>query len=150
MDLTAALPLLLPKAITWAEDQATHIALTGRALEASQIALARSVGVQRPEAIRLALVTAIPRPADPDLLRATIATGLLAADTVGLTLGHGIIVCQGHLSKRLLSHELRHVHQYEMAGSLAAFLTTYLRQIVDYGYLAAPLEIDARAHEHGY
>lgn len=46
-----------------------------------------------------------------------------------------------------VSHELRHVHQYEQHGSIAAFLRVYLRQIVEVGYANAPLEADARAHE---
>lgn len=50
-------------------------------------------------------------------------------------------------SVRLVTHELRHVHQYETAGSIAAFLPVYLQQILDYGYAHAPLEMDARAHE---
>jgi hypothetical protein len=39
------------------------------------------------------------------------------------------------------------VHQYEAAGSIAAFLPLYLQQIVLYGYERAPFEVDARAHE---
>ena len=66
---------------------------------------------------------------------------------VGLTLGYSIFIVNGHVNDRLLSHELRHVQQYERAGSIAAFLPTYLSQIVDLGYENAPFEIDARAHE---
>jgi hypothetical protein len=35
----------------------------------------------------------------------------------------------------------------EMAGSIAAFLTVYLQQLVTVGYENSPFEIDARAHE---
>jgi hypothetical protein len=48
---------------------------------------------------------------------------------------------------RLVSHELRHVHQYETAGSIAAFLGVYLAQIATVGYDNAPLEPDAIRHE---
>jgi hypothetical protein len=65
----------------------------------------------------------------------------------GLTLGHAVFVRRGHDSWRLLSHEFRHVHQYEQAGSIAAFLPVYLQQIVQFGYANCPLEIDARNHE---
>ena len=58
-----------------------------------------------------------------------------------------MFICRGHETKRLLSHELRHVHQYEQAGSIAGFLPEYLQQIVAFGYAAAPLEQEARAHE---
>ena len=66
---------------------------------------------------------------------------------VGLTLGHSIYICNGHNSPRLLSHECRHVQQYEQAGSIAAYLPKYLEQIARYGYFDAPYEVDARAHE---
>lgn len=41
-------------------------------------------------------------------------------------------------------------HQYEQAGSIAAFLPRYLQQIVTVGYNNAPFEIDARSHELGH
>ena len=58
---------------------------------------------------------------------------------VGLTLGYGVYVCHGHGTVRLLSHEFRHVYQYEQAGSIAAFLPVYLQQIVTFGYNNAPM-----------
>ena len=68
---------------------------------------------------------------------------------IGLTLGYAVLICRGHESRpRLLSHEFRHVYQYEAAGSIAAFLPAYLEQIVAFGYFNAPLEADARTHEH--
>jgi hypothetical protein len=64
---------------------------------------------------------------------------------IGLTLGYAVLVCRDHEARpRVLSHEFRHVHQYEVAGSIAAFLPGYLQQIVAHGYANAPLEIDAR------
>ena len=66
---------------------------------------------------------------------------------VGLTLGYSIFIVRGHMSPRLLSHECRHVYQYETAGSISAFLPVYLQQIATVGYQSAPFEQDARAHE---
>jgi hypothetical protein len=67
---------------------------------------------------------------------------------VGLTLGYAVLVCPGYgRDVRLLSHEFRHVYQYEQAGSIAAFLPVYLQQIVTVGYQNAAYERDARAHE---
>ena len=51
------------------------------------------------------------------------------------------------MTPRLLSHELRHVHQYEKFGSISSFLAEYLNQIISVGYDKSPLEIDARTHE---
>jgi len=79
--------------------------------------------------------------------QAALGTGLLGPGMVGLTLGYGVYICRGHGTVRLLSHEFRHVYQYERAGSIAAFLPVYLHQIATVGYYNAPFEIDARAHE---
>jgi len=101
----------------------------------------------RTELIRVAKVPRLPLPEDPELQQAALATGLLGPDMVGMTFGYGIYICRGHCTIRLLSHEFRHASQYEQAGSIAAFLPTYLQQIVAVGYHNAPFEIDARAHE---
>lgn len=148
MDLQALLPVLLPRAIAWAEEEARRGLLHGQALDAGGIDLARRVGVRHPEQIRVIAVDAFPLPADPELRQAGIQTGLLAADGLGLTLGHAVFLRRGHETQaRLLRHEFRHVQQCERFGSLAAFLAAYLQQIVQVGYAQAPLELDARAHE---
>jgi hypothetical protein len=145
--LRAALPRLLPKTVEWAKDRADEISRNGIALDQHRLATARAVGVLRPELIRVALVDSIPLPSDPELQQAAFATGLLGPSTAGLTLGYGIYILRGRGSARLLSHECRHVFQYEQAGSIEAFLPIYLRQIIDHGYENAPYEIDARSHE---
>jgi hypothetical protein len=147
MNIEAALPTLLPRAIAWAEREAGRVALTGTCLGDSTQELARAVGVVCPELIRIELVDRVPSPDDP-LLRAAVAqTGMLAHDTRGLTLGYAIFIRRNEESLRLLSHEFRHVYQYEQAGSIAAFLPVYIGQILRFGYRDAPLEVDARAHE---
>jgi hypothetical protein len=146
-DLSVALPVLAPKAISWAEAQYSTIAQEGQPLNEVLLAVARSVGVLHPELIRVSEVPSLPLPEDIELKQAALATGLLSPDMVGLTLGYGVYICQGHGNVRLLSHEFRHVHQYEQSGSIAAFLPVYLQQIVTVGYNNAPFEIDARAHE---
>jgi hypothetical protein len=108
-DFGAALPLLIPRAIAWAEAQAMSIASAGQPLDADLCALARSVGVLHCDRIRLVEVSELPLPEDPDLRQAALDTGLLGQGMVGLTLGYGIYVCHGHKTLRLLSHEFRHV-----------------------------------------
>jgi hypothetical protein len=146
-NLRAALPHLMPKAIAWAEQIAGDISRAGAPLDDYRISIARRVGVVHPELVRIGLVEQLPLPSDPELRQAAITTGLLGPNMIGLTLGHSICICRPHNSIRLLSHECRHVHQYEVAGSIAAFLPTYLQQIVDFGYANAPFEVDARRHE---
>lgn len=145
--LEAALPRLLPLAIAWAEALAREVVESGTPLDGPGLVLARAVGVREPEQVRLARVAALPVPEHPGLRAAALETGLAGPGMVGLTLGHSVLLCRGHESECLLAHELRHVHQYEAAGSIAAFLAEYLRQIVEVGYANAPFEIDARTYE---
>ena len=109
--------------------------------------LALAVGVQRPDRVRIKVVNQLPQPDHPELLAIGRQTGLLGPHIGGITFGHTIFIRHDNVSNRLISHELRHVHQYEAAGSIGAFLATYLEQIAAVGYDHAPLEIDARRHE---
>ncbi len=147
IDLETELPRLLPKAIAWAEQEAAAGEATGAPLNHTGLRLARSVGVQFPERIRVVEATSLPFPDDQELSAAALQAGLLGPETAALTLGYSVFILQGQASNRLISHECRHVHQYELAGSIAAFLPLYLQQIVSYGYEQAPYEIDAREHE---
>lgn len=141
------LQALLPTVIEWAEEASASALQTGMPLEAPMLELARSVGVAHPERIRTVVVTQVPYPDDPLLMEAGLALGLTGRSAAGMTLGYAVILQRGASSVRLLSHEFRHVHQYEQAGSLEAFLTGYLGQIVSSGYQDAAMEADARAHE---
>ena len=147
MDIQAVLPLLLPKAIHWAEEEAQQAASSGRVLTERERELARGVGVTQPERIRVVLVDTLPLPKDPVLCAAALQAGLLTPDMVDLTLGHSVFVYKGHETSRLLTHEFRHVYQYEQAGSIAGFLPEYLQQVVQLGYANTAFEKDAEAHE---
>ena len=147
--MKSQLPLLLPLAVRWADSEAARVLASGAALDETGRSIAASVGVSHPERVRFELVDAIPAPAHPMLQAAIRETGMLGPETRGLTLGYAIFIRRDAQGDRLLSHELRHVHQYERAGSIAAFLPVYLSQVLELGYANAPLEIDARAHEHG-
>ena len=147
MDLRTELPRLLPGAIAWAQSQAAHVAEVGVALNEAGLDLARRVGVANPQRIRLKVVNALPLPDDPTLSAAAIQAGLLGPNMVGLTLGYSIFVRDGHITARLVSHECRHVQQYETHGSIEAFLPIYLVQVITLGYANAPFELDAHEHE---
>src|SRR6267378_2838046 len=129
-DLAAELPRLLPKAIEWAEAEAAAARISGAPLNAVGVRLAQSVGVRHPELVRVMQASSLPFPADPELSFAALQTGLLGPGMAGLTLGYAVFVLTGHGSNRLISHECRHVYQYEAAGSIAEFLPLYLQQIV--------------------
>ena len=147
LDLQNLLPRLMPGAITWAEGVAADVAANGAALDANDLSVASAVGVQRPSVIRVQMVDQMPLPSDPLLQAAALQAGLLGPTMVGLTLGYSILISKGHMSRRLLSHECRHVFQYEQAGSISDFFPLYLGSVIQVGYENSPYEIDARAHE---
>lgn len=138
-DLASALPAHLPAAIEWAEQREIEIINSGRPLSESEISLARKVGVSLPEKVRITFVDRLPLPEDPNLRQVALSAGLLGPTMIGLTLGYGIYLCNGHYSARLLSHECRHVHQYEQAGSVALYLPEYLQQVATFGVLRRTL-----------
>lgn len=147
LNLKLLLPSLTPKVIAWATEQEERLCRGGTAMPAELLQLAREVGVAYPERIRVSQVERVPSPTDTTLRHAADALGMLGAKTAGLTLGYAVFVVRSQLSKRLLSHEFRHVHQYETAGGIAAFMPEYLQQLMSVGYFDAPYERDARAHE---
>ena len=137
----------MPLAVEWAERVSADGARVGAALDAEGSALARRVGVTNVARVRVVVAPELPFPEGPALRDAAVEAGLLGPEMAGLTLGHTVFVRTGALTPRLLSHELRHVAQYEAAGSIGAFLPVYLAQVLHFGYSDAPFEVDAREHE---
>ena len=147
-NLSSELPRLVPRVIQWAQVQSGQALQAGVALTPAQAALARRVGVREPERIRLLVVEEIPLPDEPSLQAASAQVGLSQSWAAGLTLGHAVIVRRGfEADARLLSHEFRHVAQYEAKGGIPAFLGEHLQHLVRFGYEASPFERDARDHE---
>ncbi len=145
--LLASLPEIIPHVVAWANSQSEYVQSVGTPIDEQLTHLAQRVGVREPQRIRIQVVDALPLPQEPRSRHAALSVGLLSPSAIGLTLGHSILVVRGHLSTRVLSHEFRHVYQYESLGSIEEFLPVYLRQVAAHGYKAAPLEKDARAHE---
>jgi hypothetical protein len=149
IDLLKELPQLLPLAFEWAESRSREILESGSALPPKEQQLASSVGVRRPELVRVKIVPTVPLPENRKLRAAAEQSGLLGPSTRGLTLGYGIYLVEGFIDDRIKRHECRHVYQYERAGSIAAFLSKYVPDVLEFGYWDAPDEIDARAHAIG-
>lgn len=145
MSIDALLAEIVPKAIAWAKDQSQGVLASGLPLTQSGVELARRVGVQEPERVRIAWVGQLPVPSDPEFQPLLDRTGI--AGMAGLTLGHAIFMVPTRTDIGLLAHELRHVHQYEQLGGIDGFMTVYLEQVARLGYDDAPLEIDAYEHE---
>ncbi|HYC36174.1 MAG TPA: hypothetical protein VEC19_07110 [Usitatibacter sp.] len=136
-----------PRAIEWALGRSREVLEAGRGLDARALALARKVGVREAAKIRIVVVDRIELPSEPMLREAGARVGLSdSAD--GMTLGYAVVVRSGHeRNPRLLSHEFRHVAQYEACGGIAPFLTTHLAHLAQHGYEASPFEADASRHE---
>lgn len=141
------LPLLLPKAIAWAEETESYVIKHGKALNQQQISDAHLVGVKHPEKIYTLELASFPLPDDALLQQVATALSFLGENTAGLTLGHAILIKQGAFSRRLLSHECRHVYQYEQLGSIAHFFEKYFLSVLSEGYFDSIYEKDARQHE---
>lgn len=144
MILHDLLPQLMPLIIDWVREQEEHVLLNGQELSESESEIAARVGVTHPDKVRVLIADQVPVPENSMLSYMCEYTGLLGPDTIGLTVNYGIYVRRDHAaSLELLAHECRHVAQYEEHGSIASFLGTYLTEILEYGYEAAPLEVDA-------
>ena len=138
---------LIERAIAWVEEREATIAQYGRPLDELEVVDARAVGVKSPDLVRVLEVDAIELPTNAELRGLAEASGAFSDATFGMTFGHGICMIRGRTNRRRLSHELRHVYQYEEAGSVAQFIPVYLSQVLSVGYVNSPLEVDARAHE---
>jgi hypothetical protein len=143
-DLLTLLPRLKPLADEWAEEQQARILEAGELLDEKWTEIAKFVGVREPWKVRILVVPAIPKPENPALLAACETLGVLGPGTVGLTLFHGIYLVEAlGLDVGLRAHELRHVFQYEQAGSIPRYLDVYLPQLLMNENGMAPFEIDA-------
>ena len=61
-----------------------------------------------------------------------------------MTFGHGILLKNGAVDRRLVVHELVHVMQYERFGGIDVFLKEYVKEVVfDPRYPHGPLEQEA-------
>ena len=145
MDLNVELPRLFPLAAQWAAEQSARILAEGIPLSAPGAQLARLVGVQHPELVRLLVVAEIPAPQEPALKAACAQLEFLGPNTAGLTLGAGIFIKRGlEQDRTLIAHELRHVSQYEQFSSIPAYLAVYIPELIQFGYSLAPMELDAQ------
>ncbi|WP_370279202.1 DUF4157 domain-containing protein [Pontibacterium sp.] len=134
---------LLPAAEQFVAENQTEALEKGVALTASQLELAKRIGVKQPESVRLYYVDRLPLPADPHLEAAARRFGYSSPFIDAYTFGYGIWI--EHDAKddlELLAHELIHVRQTEQLG-LQEMVRQYLMQLYIYGYRNAPLEVEA-------
>ena len=133
-----------PKAVQWVTEMEKAILESGHPLSPEQRKDAEAIGVRQLDDVRIIALDKIPLPSDPGLSQLATETGLITARTVGMTFGHGILVKNGAVDRRLVVHELAHVLQYERFGGIEAFLKEYVKEVAFYpGYPHGPLEQEA-------
>lgn len=146
--LAAQLPVLVPRVVEWAQAESARALEAGTPLTEPMRQVAARVGVREPGRIRVLVVDEIPLPDEPALRAAAGQVGLSQSWAAGLTLGYSVMVRRGYEGElRLLSHEFRHVAQYEACGGIAGFMPLHLGHLAEVGYESSPFEADARAHE---
>jgi len=147
MGKTASLGLLfLPVAGIWVAWHERKILREGVPLSSQGMMDAAEVGVRHPEKIRVLQVRNIP------VLNGRFIRALskfwpeISTHTIGLCLRYGIYLRKGTASGRereLIAHECAHTAQYEACGGILRFLLRYFSECIHYGYLSAPMEMEA-------
>lgn len=136
---------IAPAVARWARDQERRILAEGRRLDREALAIADALRIADPEEIRVLVVTSIPLPAPPSLIKLAASLGFPLFEPAGMALGRGVYLLQH--DSRILRHELVHVAQYQRLGGIGPFLHRYLAECLTVGYLDSPLEVEARAGE---
>lgn len=145
--IAARVAALQPGATAFVDDSDRGIRERGRPLTPDEIVLARSVGVARPEEVRVLVADPFIAPRDPAFAVEARRLGIGDPSEGGRTTGHGIQVKPKYAASRwILAHELTHVGQYERLGT-AGFVHEYLAELLMVGYARAPLESAAHANE---
>lgn len=135
----------LPIAWWWVSRHRRRILEHGRPLSADEHQIAKSLGIEHADKIRVWSVTQVPSPGGALLRGVGRVAGVSTHGAKGMALGHGIYLESAQASRRsLIAHELVHVLQYERLGGTWPFVREYLRQCLRQGYWSAELEIEAR------
>jgi hypothetical protein len=140
----AEIQTLLPSVISWAERKEREALNNGVPLNDLLKNTAMVLGIKQISSVRIRAVDVIPKPDIPRIVQLAQEFGLSFAQSAGMTFGHAIYARHSHSQdSHLLTHELIHVRQYEQAGSVAAYLHEYVKQLGEFGYQNMPLEQEA-------
>lgn len=135
--------LLTPLALQWFDDTEADLLSKGRPLSDTETTMARAVGVQNPERVRVIVLAEFPLPSNETLRTETVRYGLGSSAEGGRTMGYVIMLKERFAKKRwILAHELTHVAQQERMGR-EAFVRRFIAEQELLGYRRAPLEIEA-------
>ena len=128
----------------WANRVREDLPPEARRLRPNEQTVAEAAGVTHVSDVRIVIVDGMPRPDDPLLAALCDRYGFLGERTLGLTLGHAIFLTpQVAENVEILAHECCHVAQVEQFGSVRSFVRQYIKELIEYGYAFAPLELEA-------
>lgn len=137
---------LLKEYIEWAKETDKLGLESGEALDKEGLILAKEIGIQHPEKVRIVYVNSVPYPYENKALKTLGENlGLIGKDIINnaQVFGYSIYVRNGYeLDRPKLAHELVHVLQIERA-SLAKVVMQHMQDMTKYDYQDAPLEVEA-------
>jgi len=137
------LEILAPLTLQWYDEIEHQYLAKGRTLTADELSMAHTIGVARPEKVRVIILKDFPYPAHQALKMHTKNYGMGSSAESGRTMGN-IIMLKAHRKDErwLLAYELAHIAQQEKMGRPA-----YVRRVItEYelvGRNRSPLELDA-------
>lgn len=141
-----AMEKLLGEYISWASKTDKQGLKLGKPLQKQDIELAKEIGIQHPEKVRIVYTETVPFPEQNKALKAwgeelgLVGNGIVNNAQV---FGYSIYVRYGYeLNRPKLAHELVHVLQIERS-SLEAVVIQHFQDMAKYDYENAPLEAEA-------
>tara|TARA_R110002126_G_scaffold97190_19_gene226802 strand:- start:3024 stop:3557 length:534 start_codon:yes stop_codon:yes gene_type:complete len=138
--------ILLPQYIDWAYETDKQGLESGAPLNAQELSLAKDIGIQNPEKVRIVYVDVVPFPYENFALKTLgEALGFIGEGIINnaQVFGYSIYVRNGYeLNRPKLAHELVHVLQIERS-SLDHIISQHFSDLAKYGYDNAPLEVEA-------
>jgi hypothetical protein len=141
---------LLPRALEWYGRVEAKLLRQGRPLAATELAVARKLGVIHPERVRVVVLARFPMPDDKELRSEAERYGMGSSHEGGRTLGYAVMLKPRFAgNSTILIHELVHVSQHDRLGR-KAFVRRYLVEMEMMGHARAPLELEAYQKQRSY
>lgn len=148
--LTDSINAILPAATEYVKKQEKVAQENGVPLNEQALTMAKRIGIQHPEKVRIYYSNTLPFPTDQTLAQLAKKSGYAGPNMAGYTYGYGIWIKNKERNNReLLAHELIHVRQFEQRG-VQEQIRQYLMQIYIYGYSSTPLEMEAYSEAKNY
>lgn len=135
--------LLTPLALDWFKEIETLYLAKGRSLTEKELTIARSVGVQHPERVRIVVLADFPSPGNKTLRTETKNYGMGISAEGSRTIGY-IIMLKARLKDErwILAHELTYIAKQEKMGR-KAFVRRFIAERELMGNRRAPMALDA-------